>query len=48
MKCKNCKYHDSYTCVCFNPDSPDRADFTDNEHVCNVWELQDEIRDETL
>lgn len=35
--CKTCKYHDDFSWVCFNPDSIHRADFTDNDFVCEVW-----------
>ena len=35
--CENCKYHDDWTWVCFNPESENRADFTDNENRCNMW-----------
>lgn len=37
MECKTCKYHDDFTWVCFNPDAEDRADFTEDEHVCEHW-----------
>lgn len=36
--CKTCKFHDDYTWVCFNPDSIHRADFTNNDYVCDKWE----------
>ena len=36
-QCKTCKYHDDWTWVCFNPESDDRADFTDNEYMCPQW-----------
>ena len=36
--CENCKYHDDFTCVCFNGDSLHRADFTDNDWCCDAWE----------
>ena len=35
--CATCAYHDDWTWVCFNPESDDRADFTDSEHKCNCW-----------
>ena len=36
--CGNCAYHDDWTWVCFNPEAKDRADFTDESHVCDCWE----------
>jgi len=36
-KCESCKYHDSFSWVCFNGDSPNVADFTDNEDYCNEY-----------
>lgn len=44
--CETCKYHDSFSWVCFNPDSEHRADFTMNEDVCN--EYADVCIDRTL
>ena len=35
--CENCKYHDDWTWVCFNPESENRADFTDSEYMCPQW-----------
>ena len=35
--CENCAYHDDWTWVCFNPEAKDRADFTDESHVCDCW-----------
>ena len=40
--CKKCKYHDDFSCVCFNPKSEKRADFTDNEDSCTEWESKEE------
>lgn len=37
-KCENCKWHDSFTWACFNGLSERRADFTDNDDCCEVWE----------
>ena len=42
-QCKTCKYHDDWTWVCFNPESDDRADFTDNEYMCPQWLGKEEI-----
>ena len=36
--CGNCAYHDDWTWVCFNPEVDERADFTDESHVCSGWE----------
>ena len=41
--CENCKYHDDWTWVCFNPEAEDRADFTDNEHKCDCWTSREVI-----
>ena len=36
--CKNCKWHDNFTGVCFNGDSEYRADFTESKFKCELWE----------
>ena len=36
--CANCAYHDDFSWVCFNPEAEDRADFTNNNFVCDKWE----------
>ena len=36
--CETCAFHDDFTWVCFNPDSDNRADFTDKEYCCIKWE----------
>lgn len=41
--CKTCKYHDSFSWVCFCGSSQFVADFTDNDSVCNEWELNEEF-----
>ena len=41
--CGNCAYHDDWTHVCFNPESKNRADFTDNEYMCPQWLGKEEI-----
>ena len=41
-RCETCAYHDDWTHACFNPDSDDRADFTDNEHICKCWTSREE------
>lgn len=35
--CKTCAYHDDWTWVCFNGDSENRADFTQEDFVCSCW-----------
>ena len=42
--CRNCKYHDSFSWVCFNGNSPKRADFTDNDDSCEEWENDRETK----
>lgn len=37
QRCETCAYHDDFSWVCFNPESKNRADFTDNENKCNCW-----------
>lgn len=37
-KCKRCKHHDDYSCVCCNADSSYVGDFTDNEDWCSHYE----------
>ena len=41
--CGTCAYHDDWTWVCFNPESNDRADFTDEIHVCDCWEEKNSV-----
>lgn len=36
-KCRNCKWHDEFSHVCFSGDSPRRADFTDNDYGCGYY-----------
>lgn len=36
--CKNCKWHDDFSCVCSNGYSDECADFTDNNFYCEYWE----------
>ena len=36
-RCGTCAYHDDFSWVCFNPDSENRADFTNPRHGCNCW-----------
>ncbi len=43
-KCENCKYHDDFTWVCFNGNSENRANFTDNCDFCKEWEKMEEVR----
>ena len=38
--CWNCKWHEQYSWVCCNGDSDHRADFTDDEFVCEQWEVK--------
>ena len=40
--CETCAYHDDWTWVCFNPEADDRADFTDENHVCDCWRKSDD------
>ena len=35
--CSTCAYHDDFSWVCFNPESEDRADFTNEAHKCEYW-----------
>lgn len=37
QKCKTCKWHDDFSWVCFNGDSENVADFTDNEDSCKEY-----------
>lgn len=43
QRCETCAYHDDFSWVCFNPESDDRADFTDNEYMCPQWLGKEEI-----
>lgn len=36
--CSTCKWHDSFSWVCYNGLSERRADFTDPEDMCKEWE----------
>ena len=39
--CCTCRWHEGYTWVCFNGNSPNRADFTDPEDTCeDVYKRQ--------
>lgn len=38
--CKNCKWHDNFSCVCSNGCSNECADFTDNNFYCEYWEAK--------
>ncbi len=40
--CCTCRWHEGYTWVCFNGNSPNRADFTDPENTCECWEARTE------
>lgn len=40
--CCTCRWHEGYTWVCFNGNSPNRADFTDPEDTCECWEVRTE------
>ncbi len=40
--CCTCRWHEGYTWVCFNGNSPSRADFTDPEDTCECWEVRTE------
>lgn len=35
--CKTCKYHDDFSWVCFCGSSVHRADFTNDDYVCEEW-----------
>ena len=35
--CATCDWYEDYQGVCFNGDSPHRADFTDPEDFCEFW-----------
>lgn len=39
--CSTCKWHDSFSWVCYNGLSERRADFTDPEDVCKEWEKRE-------
>lgn len=43
--CCTCRWHESYTGVCFNGRSPNCADFTDPEDSCKGWEERTEETD---
>ena len=40
--CATCDWYEDYQGVCFNGDSPNCADFTDPEGVCEEWEEKDD------
>lgn len=42
LKCRTCKYHDSYSWACCNADSSYVADFTDDEDWCSHYEAADD------
>ena len=44
--CATCAWYEDYQGVCFNGDSPNCADFTGPEDVCEEWEgrkFEDEV-----
>ena len=50
-ECFTCAWHDNFSWVCFNGNSEHRADFTDPEDSCPVWEGRedsDEKEEKTL
>ena len=40
--CSTCRWYEDFQGVCFNGDSPYRADFTEPEDSCECWEGRDE------
>ena len=40
--CSTCRWYEDYQGVCFNGDSPNRADFTEPEDGCEEWEGRNE------
>ena len=40
--CATCRWYEDYQGVCFNGDSPCRADFRDADQSCNYWEEKHE------
>ncbi len=40
--CETCKWHDDFSWVCFNGESPHCADFTDPDLSCKEWEKNKE------
>ena len=36
--CETCRYWEPFTGACCNGDSPNRADFTDDDDACEEWE----------
>lgn len=37
--CRNCKWHDDFSWVCFNGHSPYRGDFINADFLCDYYEL---------
>ena len=42
-ECFTCAWHDNFSWVCFNGNSEHRADFTDPEDSCPVWEGREDL-----
>lgn len=40
--CRNCAYHDDFSWVCFNGDSEECAGVTNNDFVCDKWEVKND------
>lgn len=40
--CCTCRWHEGYTWICFNGESPNCADMTDPENTCECWEARTE------
>lgn len=39
--CGTCKWYEGFQGVCMNGDSEHRADFTDGDQYCEVWEAKE-------
>ena len=40
--CCTCRWHEGYTWICFNGESPNCANMTDPEDTCECWEVRTE------
>ena len=44
--CTTCDWHDDFSGVCVNGNSPHCADFTMPESCCREWELLEDLKHE--
>lgn len=46
--CRNCKWHEDFTGVCFNSNAEERADFTSDEFSCKCHEYVEDLNENKI